>query len=194
MCHINKEENIAHSPHQLDAFGSILRDASYMLSSSRTQLPSSRYWATCSADQKWTNSKTIKSNSRIVRCNMFWVTVHSPVHYKLSDSQPLCRSTAVCAEIISCAPAIDPVLLHRSKNCFPKKKNSTFVHLYRCQWDTLTTRTTTFSSHKKVHNYIISTFCYILFGDVPWDFFSWCTTKVGKHWCYSWHWLKFEWK
>lgn len=47
MYNINRENNIEdHLPHQLGTLGSILSEASYMLSSSRTELLSSRYWAT----------------------------------------------------------------------------------------------------------------------------------------------------
>lgn len=47
MCNINRENNMEdHLPRQLGTLGSILSEASYMLSSSRTELPSIRYWAT----------------------------------------------------------------------------------------------------------------------------------------------------
>lgn len=56
-------------PHQLDTLGSILSEASYMLSSSRTKLLSSRYWATWNRTKRKTCFRTFLSFEFI--CTLF---------------------------------------------------------------------------------------------------------------------------
>lgn len=79
MCNINRGNNVVDQlPHQLGTFGSILREASYMLSSSRTKLLSSRYWATWKIKRQkqkhvwgiflhWNESAHFSNNTKLLR-------------------------------------------------------------------------------------------------------------------------------